>query len=444
MIRKLLIANRGEIACRIIHTCRKMNITSVAVYSDADEKSMHVLYADEAVYIGGARIKESYLNIEAVLQAAKDSGVDAVHPGYGLLSENPEFAARVLEEGITFIGPEAAVIKQMGDKIEARKLMEKAGVPVLPGTALDSFEEPFLIKTGRSIGYPLMVKAAAGGGGIGMEKIETEADLLQAVGSVRKKAETFFGSSLLFLEKYIEGPRHIEAQIVGDQYGTIQSLGTRDCSIQRRHQKVIEEAPAPFFSKEADASLQKAAVKAASALSYTNAGTVEFLVDKEENVYFLEMNTRLQVEHPVTEETTGTDLVEWQLLIADGVPFTQLPYNQRKHFCSMEVRLYAEDPKTFFPSPGTLDQWYFPESENVRFDMGVRKGDKITPYYDPMIGKVIAYGDTRETVINTLVHVLKNSETAGIKTNIPLLLDVLNNEGFQKGRISTHFLMQTN
>ncbi|SDO29413.1 Biotin carboxylase C-terminal domain-containing protein [Alkalicoccus daliensis] len=277
-----------------------------------------------------------------------------------------------------------------------------------------------------------------------MQKIENEADLMRAAESVQKKSETFFGSARLFIEKYIEEPRHIEAQIIGDNYGTIRSIGTRDCSIQRRHQKVIEEAPAPNFSKEADNALQEGAVKAASALAYTNAGTVEFLVDKDENVYFLEMNTRLQVEHPVTEETSGTDLVEWQLLIADGKSFEELPVNNTPYPCAMEVRVYAEDPKTFFPSPGTITQWNFPTPEKVRFDMGVRKGDKVTPYYDPMIGKIIASGDSREDVINNLINVLEGSEISGIKTNIPLLLDVLKDDKFKSGKISTHFLMQTN
>ncbi|PTL38971.1 acetyl-CoA carboxylase biotin carboxylase subunit [Alkalicoccus saliphilus] len=443
MIKKLLIANRGEIACRIIRTCRKMGITSTAVYSEADEKSMHVRMADEAVFIGGSRVKESYLNMDNVLQAAKDYGVDAIHPGYGLLSENAEFAAKVKEEGIIFIGPEENIIEKMGDKIEARQVMEKAGVPVVPGAVLATADETEAVKAGRSIGYPLMVKAAAGGGGIGMQKVENEEELHKAVASVIKKAETFFGSASLFLEKYVEGARHIEAQVAGDYSGGINVIGTRDCSIQRRHQKVIEEAPPPNFSAEGEKVLRTAAETAAGALNYTNAGTVEFLVDKDESVYFLEMNTRLQVEHPVTEETSGIDLVEWQIRIAMGERLEELPLKKDRAAYSLEVRIYAEDPKTFFPSPGKITKWKFPEEEGIRYDVGFDEGDTVTPYYDPMIGKIICSGEDRHSVITKLADVLERAEVEGIKTNIPMLIDILKDQRFQKGEVTTHFLMQT-
>jgi acetyl-CoA carboxylase, biotin carboxylase subunit len=443
MVKKLLIANRGEIACRIIRTCKRLNIISVAVYSEADASSMHVKLADETAAIGGSRVKESYLNMDNVLQAAKDTGADAIHPGYGLLSENAEFAARVKEEGILFIGPEEHIIEKMGDKIEARQLMVKAGVPVVPGIELPSTEETQVLSAARGIGYPLMVKAAAGGGGIGMQKVQNEADLMKAVSSVIKKAETFFGSAALFLEKYIEEPRHIEAQIAGDMHGEIRAIGTRDCSIQRRHQKVVEEAPPPNFSEAGEEALKKAAEKAAGALNYTNVGTVEFLVDESENVYFLEMNTRLQVEHPVTEETTGIDLVEWQILLAEGERISKLPVSGKAENYSLEVRLYAEDPKTFFPSPGKITTWSFPELQGVRYDTGFASGDTVTPYYDPMIGKVIVSGEKREDVIKKLIYVLEEAEVTGIKTNIPMLIEVLKDNRFQNGKVSTHFLMQT-
>ncbi|MDQ0254183.1 acetyl-CoA carboxylase biotin carboxylase subunit [Evansella vedderi] len=437
MFKKLLIANRGEIAVRIIKTCKRLGIRTVAVYSEADHESLHVKVADEAVNIGGPRVNESYLNMDSILQAAEETNADAIHPGYGFLSENATFARRVEEKGISFIGPKAEVIQQMGNKIEARMRMEKASVPVIPGVTLRDTDERTVIKAARQIGYPIMVKAASGGGGIGMQKVEHEDEIMKVVSSVVKKSETFFGSGDIYLEKYIENPRHIEAQLAGDMYGNVVCLGDRDCSIQRRHQKIIEEAPSPFLSQEGRERLYNVAVLAGKSIQYTNVGTVEFLVDEEENIYFLEMNTRLQVEHPVTEETTGHDLVEWQLNIAAG---KELPPVNDIQGHAVEVRIYAEDPVTFFPSPGKLEKWSFPQMENIRFDFGVSEGSTVTPFYDPMIGKVISKGNTREEAIDLLIYCLEKSNVQGIKTNIPMLISSLNNAVFRDGKATTDFV----
>lgn len=442
MIKKIVIANRGEIALRIIRTCKKLGIQTVTIFSEADKMSMHTALADESYLVGGSRVSESYLNQKKIIEIALESGADAIHPGYGFLSENPGFARAVRENGLVFIGPTAEAMKEMGDKIQARQVMEKAGVSVVPGITLENIEDRTVITAARQIGFPLMVKAAAGGGGIGMQKVEHEDDILKAVHSVEKKAETFFGSADIFLERYIEQPRHIEAQIAGDVTGEIIALGSRDCSIQRRHQKVIEEAPPPHFSEAGNKRLLDEAVKAGKALNYTNVGTIEFLVDEDENIYFLEMNTRLQVEHPVTEETMGLDLVEWQIRLAEKKHIADLAYGQRKANHAIEVRIYAEDPNTFFPSPGTISTWSFPEMAGIRYDFGVEAHTIVTPYYDPMIGKVIAYSDTRESCIELLKECLKNAQVEGIKTNIPMIIGALEDERFEKGNITTHFVYQ--
>ncbi|PYZ94083.1 biotin carboxylase [Salipaludibacillus keqinensis] len=442
MIKKILIANRGEIACRIIKTCEKLGIQSVAIYSEADQYSMHVELASESYLVGGARVNESYLNQDNILNIAKKSGADAIHPGYGFLSEHAGFARRVIEEGMVFIGPTPEAIEQMGDKVQSREVMKQANVPVVPGVTLTDIEENTVIKACREIGFPIMVKAASGGGGIGMQKVDHEDEVMRAVQSVVKKSETFFGSSQIFLEKYIEKPRHIEAQIAGDDHGNIISLGSRDCSIQRRHQKIIEEAPAPHFSEQANHQLLNEAVKAGEALGYTNVGTVEFLVDDKENIYFLEMNTRLQVEHPVTEETTGIDLVEWQIRLSEKQMISTLNRRESKAVHAIEVRIYAEDPKTFFPSPGTISEWIFPEMEGIRYDFGVRSGTVVTPYYDPMIGKVIAYAGSRGACIELMNKCLSNATVEGIKTNIPMLLKSLEDHRFKEGNVTTHFVQQ--
>lgn len=439
MFKKILIANRGEIAVRIMKTCRRLNIKTVAIYSDADRYSLHVENADEAYYVGPSRVNESYLNMDRIIEIALEENVDGIHPGYGLLSENATFVKKVEAAGLIFIGPESDVIEKMGNKIRAREMMEKAKVPIIPGMALTNMNEIEVIKSARKIGFPLMIKAAAGGGGIGMERIEDEDELLKALPTLIKKSETFFRSSEIFLEKCIENVRHIEAQIVGDKRGNIICVGDRDCSIQRRNQKIIEEAPAISLSIEGRKKLHDYAVRAGKAMNYKNVGTVEFLVDDEENIYFLEMNTRLQVEHTVTEETANIDLVEWQLLIASG---GLLPsFNETfpvQH--AIEVRLYAEDPDTFFPSPGKIEQWEFPQIENIRYDFGVKNGMEVTPFYDPLIGKVIAKGHSRKEAIQTLLYCLEKANVSGIKTNLPLLIDTLKNEQFQAGNITTNFV----
>lgn len=440
MIKKIVIANRGEIALRIIQTCKRLDIQTVAIFSEADKSSLHATKADESFLVGGPRVNESYLNQLKIISIAKQTKADAIHPGYGFLSENASFAKAVRDEGLIFIGPSEKAIEEMGDKIEAREMMGNAGVPVIPGVNLVNVEEKTVKLAARQIGYPLMVKAAAGGGGIGMQKVEHEDDIMKAVYSVVKRAETFFGMSDVFLEKYIENPRHIEAQIAGDETGEILALGSRDCSIQRRHQKIIEEAPPPNFSEQGNRRLLAEATKAGKTLNYTNVGTIEFLVDEEENIYFLEMNTRLQVEHPVTEETLGIDLVEWQIRLAESNRLENLKYSKKKANHAVEVRIYAEDPKTFFPSPGTITTWSFPELKGVRYDFGVETATVVTPYYDPMIGKVIAYGASRNECIELLIKCLKESVISGIKTNVPMILDTLADERFRLGKVTTHFV----
>lgn len=443
MIKKVLIANRGEIACRIIRTCNQLGIKTVAIFSDADQYHMHVGMADESYRVGGARVNESYLNQDNILTIAHKADVDAIHPGYGFLSENAAFARKVIDMGMTFIGPSPEAIEQMGDKVHAIEMMKAAGVSVIPGLTLDNIHEETVIKACRNIGFPIMVKAAAGGGGIGMQKVEHEDDIMKAVQSVVKKSETFFGSSQIFLEKYIENPRHIEAQIAGDNGGEMIAVGSRDCSIQRRHQKIIEEAPPNHFSIEGNRLLLDEAIKAGKALDYTNVGTVEFLVDDKENIYFLEMNTRLQVEHPVTEETEGIDLVEWQIRLAEKKTLTELRRSEVKAVHAIEVRVYAEDPKTFFPSPGTISTWSFPEINGIRYEFGVEAGTVVTPYYDPMIGKVIAYAESRDACIKLMKQCLSEAIVEGIKTNIPMLVSALEDERFQHGTVTTHFVEQT-
>ncbi|MFX3625496.1 MAG: acetyl-CoA carboxylase biotin carboxylase subunit [Ectobacillus sp.] len=438
MFSKILIANRGEIAVRIIKTCKRLGIQTVAIYSEADQASLHVKLADEAYLVGGPRVNESYLNLERIIEVAKESKAEAIHPGYGLLSENPQFVARCEEEGITFIGPSKDVMAKMGSKIESRKAMMEAGVPVVPGisTSIPSVEEAKEIA--KTIGYPLMLKASAGGGGIGMQVIETEQTLVQAFESNQTRAKNFFGNGEMYMEKLITNAHHIEIQVLADSFGNTVYLWERECSVQRRNQKVIEEAPSPFLDEETRRAMGEVAVKAATSLGYVNAGTIEFLVDEHKNFYFLEMNTRLQVEHPVTEEITGLDLVEQQLKIAAGekLSFTQAEIRREGH--AVEARIYAEDPKTFFPSPGKITALEFTQS--VRVDHFLEEGITITPFYDPMLAKVIAHGVTREEAIRKLQAALGETKVEGIKTNIPMLLQVLKDEVFQSGIYTTSFV----
>lgn len=438
MFQKILIANRGEIAVRIMKTCQKLGIRTVAIYSEADENALHVKLANEAYLVGGPRVQESYLNLEKIIEIAKKTNAEAIHPGYGLLSENPSFPIRCKEEGIVFIGPSEEIITKMGSKIESRIAMQAADVPVVPGitTNIETAEEA--IEIAKQIGYPLMLKASAGGGGIGMQLMETEQTLTKAFESNKTRAQNFFGNGEMYLERYIADAHHIEIQLLADTHGNTVYLWERECSVQRRNQKVIEEAPSPFLDEGTRKSMGEVAVQAAKALGYTNAGTVEFLVDDQKNFYFLEMNTRLQVEHPVTEEITGLDLVEQQLLIAYGekLSFTQDDVKRSGH--AIEARIYAEDPKTFFPSPGKITDLTLPT--NIRIDHFLENQVTITPFYDPMIAKVIAHGETREEAISKLKIALEELKVEGIKTNTPMLLQVLGDDVFKSGIYTTGFV----
>jgi acetyl-CoA carboxylase biotin carboxylase subunit len=439
-IRTLLIANRGEIARRIARTARQRGMRVVAVCSEADQELPFVREADDAHIIGPPPVAQSYLNIDAILEAAKKSGADAIHPGYGLLSENATFAERVLDAGLIFVGPSPEVIADMGDKVTARRLMETAGVPVVPGTpgGVHSLEEAQ--EAAGAIGYPVMLKASAGGGGIGMHHVQSADALSQVFESAANRAQAYFGDSTLFLEKWIDAPRHVEVQILADREGRVVHLGERECSIQRRNQKVIEESPSPSIRVDTRERLCAAAVRAAAAVGYTGAGTVEFLVDAAEQFYFLEMNTRLQVEHPVTEMVTGLDLVALQLDVAEGKP---LPFTQEEVKCdghAIEYRIYAEDPDRFLPSPGTITHLTWPQGQGIRIDAGVEAGDTVAPFYDPMIAKCIIVGKDREEALSRSKDALSRVEIKGIKQNVPLLLRMLDHPKFIAGRYDTTIL----
>ena len=440
MFRKILIANRGEIACRVIDTCRRMGVASVAVYSDADAGARHVAMADEAVYIGGAAPSDSYLRGEAIIAAALETGAGAIHPGYGFLSENPDFVAAVGAAGLTFIGPSAAAIRAMGLKDAAKKLMETAGVPVVPGYHGDNQDDAHLSGAADAIGYPVLIKAVAGGGGKGMRRVDRAADFAAALASARSEARGAFGNDAVLIEKYIETPRHIEVQIFGDGTRALH-LFERDCSLQRRHQKVIEEAPAPGMTPEMRAAMGQAAVRAAEAIGYSGAGTVEFIVDasgglRTDRFWFMEMNTRLQVEHPVTELITGVDLVEWQLRVAAGEALWLEQGDLSITGHAFEARLYAEDvPAGFLPATGRLTHLAFPGG--CRVETGVRAGDVISPFYDPMIAKVITHGPTRAVALNRLHAALSGTEVTGSVTNLGFLRRLARHPGLVSGVVDT-------
>ncbi|KGR75798.1 acetyl-CoA carboxylase biotin carboxylase subunit [Ureibacillus sinduriensis] len=440
MFKKVLIANRGEIARRIIKTCKRLGIDTVAIYSEADANSLHVKEATESFCIGKPPVAQSYLNIDAILDVAKQTNADAIHPGYGLLSENANFAKRVEDEGLTFIGPKSDVIKMMGSKLEARKTMEQAGVPIVQGVNDPIADTDEAAKIAGEIGYPVMLKASAGGGGIGMQLVNNEEELRKAFEGNQKRAQSFFGDGTMFIEKFIAEPHHIEVQVLADEHGNVVPIFERECSIQRRNQKVVEEAPSPFISEETRKKMLDAAVDAAKHIGYTNAGTIEFLVDREQNFYFLEMNTRLQVEHPVTEEITGLDLVEQQLKVADGekLAFTREDIQKKGH--AIEVRIYAEHPVTFYPSPGKITKLELPQGEGIRHEIAVESGSDVTPFYDPMIAKLVVFGKTREEACAKLADALRNYEVEGIQTNIPMLLETVTHEQFQKGMTTTKFV----
>jgi acetyl-CoA carboxylase, biotin carboxylase subunit len=441
MFKKILIANRGEIAVRVMRACREMGIASVAVYSDVDRAAMHVRKADEAYHIGPPSASESYLNIAKLIEVAKRSGADAIHPGYGFLSENAAFAQACADAGVKFIGPTAAAMELMGSKTRARQHMEVAGVPFVPGTSrgLDSAEQARQVA--EKIGYPVMLKAAAGGGGKGMRLVLKREELESALESAKSEAQSAFGDGEVYIEKAIVNPRHIEMQVLADEYGSTVYLGERECSIQRRHQKVLEESPSVIVDADMRRRMGEVAVRVAKAAGYTNAGTVEFLVDRERNFYFLEMNTRLQVEHPVTELITGLDLVHLQIRIAAGekLPFTQDDVLIRGH--AMECRIYAEDPdNNYFPSPGKITLLLAPAGPGIRRDSGMYEGWTVPVEYDPLLAKLIGYGSDRTQAISRLVRAMNEYFVGGIKTNISLFQRILQDPEFVAGRIDTGYL----
>jgi acetyl-CoA carboxylase biotin carboxylase subunit len=443
MFDKVLVANRGEIAVRVIKACGKLGIKTVAIYSDADEEALHVQLADESYGIGPPPVAQSYLNADRVIQVALDSGSQAIHPGYGFLAENATFARKCREGGLVFVGPNPDAIEVMGFKVKARQIMNEAGVPIVPGNVEGIRDLEEAKRLALEMGYPVMVKASAGGGGIGMQVARDEKELEQAFKMCETRAKAYFGDPSLYLEKFIEEPRHIEIQVLADNKGHTLHLNERECSVQRRHQKVIEEAPSPFVDPDLRVKMGEAAVKAAQAIKYNNAGTVEFLVDPQKNFYFLEMNTRIQVEHPVTEMTTGVDLVEWQLRVAAGqsLSFGQEDVIFNGH--AIECRVYAEDPqKNFMPSPGGISKWRVPEMDGFRVDEGVYEGYTVSPYYDPLLAKFVAWDLNRESAIEKMVKALEATVVDGIKTNISFHLEALNSSLFREGRTTTSFIDQ--
>ncbi|MEQ8391155.1 MAG: acetyl/propionyl/methylcrotonyl-CoA carboxylase subunit alpha [Thalassospira sp.] len=442
MPRKLLIANRGEIACRVIKTARRMGIQTVAVYSDADANALHVKHADEAYHIGGPAPKDSYLRTDRLLEVIAQSGADAVHPGYGFLSENAGFADALEKAGSVFVGPPASAIRAMGSKSEAKKIMGKAGVPLVPGYHGEDQDPDLLAAEADKIGYPVLIKASAGGGGKGMRAVDTPSDFKDALISCKREAQSSFGDDHCLIEKLIVKPRHVEIQVFADSHGNAVYLFERDCSLQRRHQKVIEEAPAPGMSKELRSQMGKAAVDAAKAIGYQGAGTVEFLLDASGSFYFMEMNTRLQVEHPVTEKITGEDLVEWQLRVADGeaLPKSQDALTINGH--SFEVRIYAEDPQNdFLPATGKLVHMRMPrETEHVRVDTGVYEGGEVSIHYDPMIAKLITWDVDRKSALRRMASALNDVQIVGVTTNTEFLGNIARHPAFEAGEVETGFI----
>ena len=441
MFNKILIANRGEIAVRVIRTCREMGILTVAVYSDADRSSQHVRFADEAYHIGPAPSAESYLNMDKIIEVARRSGAEAIHPGYGFLSENARFSARCKKEGIVFIGPSEKVIQTMGDKITARETMIHSGVPVVPGTNANLGEDQAAIDTILAIGLPVMLKAAAGGGGKGMRLVKEEKDILPSLRAARSEAKSSFGDDTVYVEKYITNPHHIEFQVMADQHGNVIHLCERECSVQRRHQKVVEETPSPLLTPEVREEMGRYAVAAAKSVNYQGAGTIEFLADNDLNYYFLEMNTRLQVEHPVTEMVVGIDLVKEQIRVAAGLKLSITQEEVRQHGHAIECRIYAEDPdQNFMPSPGRIRHLSEPMGTGVRQDGYVYEGFEIPIYYDPMISKLIVWGSDREEAIGRMKRALTEYRITGIKTSIPFLKKIMDTPDFYKGQYDTGFI----
>lgn len=442
MFKKILVANRGEAAVRILRACRELEIPSVAIYSDPDRPSLHVRYADEAYRVGPAPARESYLRMDTIIDVAKKTGTEAIHPGYGFLSENPEFASLCAESGIVFIGPSPEAIRSMGDKVQARRLMESAGVPVVPGVTSELSDDEALREIKR-IGLPVMVKASAGGGGKGMRLVTEESQILPALRGARSEAESAFGNAAIYIEKALQKARHIEVQVLGDKHGNLIHVGERDCSIQRRHQKLIEECPAPGLSEKLREDIRQMGVRAAKAVNYESAGTVEFLLDPSGEFYFLEMNTRIQVEHAITERTTGIDLVKAQIRIATGEPLWLKQEDVVLRGTAIECRIYAEDPfNNFMPSPGLITVFRAPGGVGVRLDSGVYAGFKVPMEYDPMVAKLIAHGGTRKEAIERITRALREFTIKGIKSSIPFHLRVMKSPRFLKGDYDTTFIEQ--
>ncbi len=441
MIEKIVIANRGEIALRILRACRALGIKTVALHSEADREAKYVRLADESVCIGPAAAKDSYLNIPAVISAAEVTDAQAIHPGYGFLSENADFAERVEQSGFIFIGPRADTIRLMGDKISAIEAMKKAGVPTVPGSdgPVNDEDDRENLRLAEKIGYPVIIKAAGGGGGRGMRVVHTEAALKNAISLTRTEAKTAFHNDIVYMEKYLENPRHIEFQVLADEHGNAVHLGERDCSMQRRHQKVVEEAPAPGLPERLRHKIGERCAEACRKIGYRGAGTFEFLYENGE-FYFIEMNTRVQVEHPVTEMITGVDIVREQIMIASGekLSIRQKDIAWRGH--AIECRINAEDPKTFMPSPGRISMYHPPGGPGIRVDTHVYSNYFVPPYYDSMVGKLIAFGDTREIAIARMRIALSEMVVEGIKTNIPLHMDIMNDSAFQAGGVNIHYL----
>jgi len=441
MFKKILIANRGEIAIRIIRACQDLNIPSVAVFSEADRNSLHVGYADEAYFIGEAPSIKSYLDINKIIAVAKKSGADAIHPGYGFLSENSKFAQECEKEGITFIGPQSDVIEKMGNKTTARKIMADAGIPILPGTSESIENDDEVYKIAKEIGFPIMIKAAAGGGGKGMRIVNSENELKSSLRAAHSEAKASFGDPSVYVEKYLENPRHIEIQVLADKHGNSVHLFERECSIQRRHQKIIEETPSTAVDEKLREKMGEAALKAVKAVNYTNAGTVEFLVDKKKNFYFLEMNTRLQVEHAITEIVTGIDIVREQIKIAAGEKLELTQDRIKRNGWAMECRIYAEDPENnFLPSPGTIRTLRSPGGYGIRYDSSAYEGYNISVHYDPLISKLVVWGKDREEARLRMLRALNEYSITGIKTTISFLKKVISNKFFIEGDIDTNFI----
>jgi acetyl-CoA carboxylase, biotin carboxylase subunit len=441
MFKKILIANRGEIAVRIIRACRELGISTVAIYSETDKDALHVKISDEAYCIGKTFVKDSYLNVQNILSVAIHAKVDAIHPGYGFLSENTNFAQMCEEFGIKFIGPCPEIISLMGDKSNARDTMKRAGVPTVPGTDGEIQNINEAIAIAKEIGYPVIVKASAGGGGKGMRVVNSEDELISSIETAQKEAQNYFGNPMVYLEKYLEYTRHVEIQIIGDNYGNVVHLGERDCSIQRRHQKLVEESPSPALNEDLRNAMGEAAVKVAKAVKYNSVGTVEFLLNEDNNFYFMEMNTRIQVEHGVTEMITGIDLMKEQILVASGEKLSFTQEDVKINGCALECRINAEDPyRNFIPCPGKVENYLSPGGIGLRIDSAVYPGYVISPFYDSMVSKVIAWGRDRDEAILRMKRALNEFVIEGVKTTIPFHKKLMDNETFRKGNFNTKFL----